>query len=68
MNHRRKQWQKSKKEVSLGFIKDAIIAQLQPMWGNEIKDIDLDDGRTPDEVTVTIYTEKKGVKSKTKKD
>lgn len=68
MNRRRKQWQATKKEASVAFVKDAVIAQLQTMWGAEIKDIDIDDGKTIDDLIITIYTDKKGAQSKTKKD
>lgn len=61
MNKRRLTALKIKKELSSAFINDAVITQLQPMFGQEIVDLDIGFPET------TIYL-RKGGKSKTEKD
>lgn len=61
MNKRRQTAQKIKKELSSDFIKDAVITQIQPMFGQEVIDIDIG-------FPETIIYLRKGGKSKTEKD
>lgn len=69
VNRRRKQWDTAQKQINLDFVKDAVIAQLQAVWTREeIMDIDFGEVTPEGMMNVTIYFNKKGVKSKTKKD
>jgi hypothetical protein len=66
MERKRRLAQKSEHLVSLGYIKDAIMCQLQPMYGAEIIDIDLGPLDRDGMVNTTIYT-KKGAQTRTRK-
>lgn len=67
VKRRRRLAQKQAKVVSLGFLKDSIISQLQPLYGPEIIDIDLGAVSSHDTMELTIYLQK-GRKSRTGKD
>jgi hypothetical protein len=54
---RRKNSKKIEKVVSLDFIKDALITQLQPIYSGQ-NIIDLDVGNLQDPVSVILYIRK----------
>lgn len=64
MNRRRRLCKTINKPVSLAFVKDAIITQMQPMFGSEIVDIDLGDVDADGNINITIFYRKE---TKTKK-
>lgn len=59
----RKNTKKSEHSTSLGYIKDALITQVQPMYGTEIVDCDIE-GLNADVIKVTYYLKKGGSKKK----
>ena len=71
MDRRRKTWKKQEEDVSVSFIKDAVITQLEnlPFYRlGEIQDIDFGPVTPEGMMKLKIYTNTKGEKSKTKKD
>ena len=57
----RKNCTKTVVPTNLGYLKEALISQVQPLYSTPIQDIDI--GGLPDIVDVTYYTRKE---SKTK--
>lgn len=58
MERKRRLANKTEKLVSLDYIKDAVITQMQPMFGTDIIDVTFGDVDKNGEMNVTIYTKK----------